>query len=256
MVCLRSLLGPLLVDRHWLLAERLRRLGPTVRSIVAPDITEERSMGGSARADRAGEGGGGRHGRLAWPTPDELDDARREVHASITGGPRGGEPAFALTDGDGRLHGPFNVMLAAPGPGLALSELGAALRFRTSLSDRVREVAILTLAVLHRSSFEWYAHDAVARRIGMSEAEVAALRALEPAPTFDATELAVQRCVVRLVRDGDLDDEAFAEAERALGTEGVVELVVLTGYYSLLAVAMRVLRSPLPEGVEEPFREG
>lgn len=212
-------------------------------------------MGGTAGADASGEGAGVRHGRLPWPTPEELDDARREVHASITGGPRSGEPAFALTDGEGRLHGPFNVMLAAPGPGLALSELGAALRFRTSLSDRVREVAILTLAVLHRSSFEWYAHEAVARRIGMTEEELAALRALEPAATFDATELAVQRCVTRLVHDGDLDDEAFADAEHVLGTEGVVELIVLTGYYALLAVAMRVLRSPLPEGVEEPFSD-
>lgn len=225
-----------------------------VRSIVALQGTRERRKDGGVTRDASEDGAvGRRHGRLPWPTPGELDEARRAMHGSITGGPRSGEPAFALTDGEGRLHGPFNVMLAAPGPGLALSELGAALRFRTSLTDRVREITILTLAVLHRSSFEWYAHDAVARRIGMTGEEIAALRALEPAPSFDATERVVQRAVIRLVEDGDLDDDAYAAAERALGTEGVVELIVLTGYYALLAVAMRVLRSPLPEGVDEPF---
>ncbi len=193
------------------------------------------------------------HGRIPWPTPGELDQAQREIHASITGGPRSGEPAFALTDAEGRLHGPFNVMLAAPGPGLALSELGAALRFRTTLTARVREIAILTLSVLHRSSFEWYAHEAVARRLGMTDEEIAALAALVPADTFDAAERAVQTAVRRLIERGDLDAAEFAALEAELGTEGTVELVILTGYYGLLALAMRVLRTPLPDGVDDPF---
>jgi 4-carboxymuconolactone decarboxylase len=193
------------------------------------------------------------HGRIGWPTLEELDQAQREVHASITGGPRSGEPAFPLTDAEGRLHGPFNLMLAAPGPGLALSELGAALRFRTSLTARVREIAILTLSVLHRSSFEWYAHEAVARRLGMTDEEIAALAALVPADTFDAAERAVQTAVRRLIERGDLDAAEFAALEAELGTEGTVELVILTGYYGLLALAMRVLRTPLPDGVDDPF---
>lgn len=194
-----------------------------------------------------------RHGRIAWLHPDELDPERREVHDSVVGGPRSGEPAFALTDDEGRLHGPFNVMLAAPGPGLALSELGAALRFRTSLGGRVREIAILTLSVLHRSSFEWYAHDAVARRIGMTEEEIVALAALEPAGTFDDVERTVQHSVRLLVEEGDLDDAEYTELEQALGGEGAVELIMLVGYYAMLALAMRVLRSPLPDGIEDPF---
>lgn len=194
-----------------------------------------------------------RHGRLPWPRPDELTEAQREVHERIVGGPRSGESAFRLADADGRLHGPFNVMLAAPGPGLALSELGAALRFRTSLSDRVREIAILTLSALERSSFEWYAHEAVARRIGMTVEEIAALAACEPAPSFDDVERTVQRAVVQLAQGGDLDDAVHGALAAHLGTEGAVELIVLVGYYSMLAVAMRALRTPLPDGVEEPF---
>ncbi len=195
------------------------------------------------------------HGRIPWPRPDELDERAREVYASVVGGPRSGEPAFALTDADGRLHGPFNVMLAAPGPGLALSELGAALRFRTSLGPRTREIAILTLSALERSSFEWYAHDAVARRIGMTDQELAALAAVVPADTFDDAERLVQRAVRSLVEDGDLDDATFDALAGELGAEGAVELVLLTGYYRSLALAMRVLRSPLPDGVADPFTD-
>ena len=67
------------------------------------------------------------HGRLPWPTPDELDEPRRAVYDAIAGGPRAAGPqAFRLTDDDGRLEGPFNAMLVSPGVGLALQELGAA----------------------------------------------------------------------------------------------------------------------------------
>jgi 4-carboxymuconolactone decarboxylase len=193
------------------------------------------------------------HGRIPWPTPADLDDARRAVRQSVTGGLRDVEQAFALTDAEGRLHGPFNLMLAAPGPGLALSELGAALRSHASLSDRVREIAILTVSVLHRSSFVRYAHEAIARRIGMTEEELTALVALRPAASFDAVERTVQATVVGLVGRRDLDDAEFSAVAAMLGTEATVELILLTGYYELLAFSMRVLRTPLPAGVADPF---
>ena len=83
-----------------------------------------------------------RHGRIPWPTADELDEEQRAVHHAITAGPRASSaPAFSLTDDEGRLHGPFNAMLLAPRVGLALQELGGALRYRTSLTDREREIA-------------------------------------------------------------------------------------------------------------------
>lgn len=208
-----------------------------------------RGIGVRATGDRSDR----MHGRLPRPRPDELSPEQQAVHRSVLGGPRTGDPAFALADADGRLTGPFNVMLAAPGPGLALSELGAALRFRTSLSDRVREIAILTLSVLERSSFEWYAHEAVARRIGITEDELSAIAAGAVPSTFDDIERTVQHGVAELVTAGDLDETTYRDLESHLGTEGVVELIMLVGYYSLLALSMRVLRTPLPDGVTDPF---
>jgi 4-carboxymuconolactone decarboxylase len=194
-----------------------------------------------------------RHGRVPWPLPSELDERQEVVRESIVGGPRSGERAFALTDAEGRMEGPFNLMLLAPGPGLALSELGAALRFRTTLSDRVREIVILTQAVLDRSSFEWYAHEAVARRIGMTEDEIAAVRELRAPESFAEGERVAQQAVRDMVASGDLGDEVFERLESCFGPEGVVELILVTGYYATLSLAMRVLRTPLPAGVEDPL---
>lgn len=196
------------------------------------------------------------HGRLPWPRPDELDESRRHVYDAIAGGPRAAGPqAFRLTDDDGRLEGPFNAMLVSPGVGMALQDLGAAIRYRTGLPDRAREIAILALAVLRRSDFEWYAHERVGRRTGLTDDELAALlRGEEPAGLSEA-ELAVLRTTTALAAGGDLDDEQFAHAETTLGREQLAELVVLVGYYDLLALSLRVWRTPLPAGESSPFEK-
>jgi 4-carboxymuconolactone decarboxylase len=194
------------------------------------------------------------HGRLPWPTPSQLDEPRRAVYDAIAGGPRAAGPqAFRLTDADGRLEGPFNAMLVSAGVGLALQELGAAVRYRTRFSDRAREIAILALAALRRSDFEWYAHERVGRRAGLTEEELAGLLAGGEPDTLSEPEAALLRATRVLATQSDLDDEAFATAEAALGREQLAELVVLVGYYDLLALSLRVWRTPLPAGEASPF---
>jgi alkylhydroperoxidase family enzyme len=194
------------------------------------------------------------HGRLPWPAPGELDDVRRGVYDAIAGGPRAAGPqAFRLTDAEGRLEGPFNAMLVSPGVGHALQDLGAAVRYRTSFSDRAREIAILALAVLRRSDFEWYAHERVGRRAGLSEDELSALLSGADPASLSSEESLLLRTTRILATTGDLDDEAFAAAEDGLGREQLAELIVLVGYYDLLALSLRVWRTPLPAGEIPPF---
>ena len=196
--------------------------------------------------------GAAMHGRLPRPRPEELDATRRAVYDAIVGGPRAAGP-FRLVDDDGRLEGPFNAMLVSPGVGLAVQELGAAVRYRTSLPERAREIAILSLAALRRSDFEWYAHERIGGRAGLGDAELTTIRDGGSPDTLGEQERAVLDATRALAVAGDLDDEAFAAAEAALGSEALAELVVLVGYYDLLALSLRVWRTPLPAGESPPF---
>lgn len=194
------------------------------------------------------------HGRLPWPTREELDDERRAVYDAIAGGPRASGPqAFRLTDESGRLEGPFNAMLLSPGVGMALQDLGAAVRYRTSFSDRAREIAILALAALRRCDFEWYAHERLGRHVGLTGRELDGLLCGEEPATFTEQETALLRVARALAMRGDLDDQEFASAQALLGREAVAELVVLVGYYDLLSLSLRVWRTPLPSGEPSPF---
>lgn len=185
--------------------------------------------------------------RLPWLRPDELDDAQAQVYRSIADGPRsGGGRAFPLTDAHGRLHGPFDAMLRSAPVGGALQELGAALRYRSALSPRVREIATLAVAAYHDSAFERFAHEAISRRIGFSDEELAALAAGGALPGDDPVEEAAL-AATRALLAGDLGDDTFSAALAALGERGLFELTCLVGYYSTLALQLRVFRVGLPE---------
>lgn len=197
------------------------------------------------------------HGRLPWPAPDDLDSAARTVHEAIAGGPRAAGPRlFAMSTEEGRLEGPFNAMLTAPSVGLALQELGAAIRYRTRLSDRCREIAILIVAAHHRSDYEWYAHEAVGRAAGLSAQEIAALRACRSADTFDPAEEAMVDLALALAARREVDDSVMAQAIEHIGLPSVTETIVLIGYYQTLDLLMRAWKTPLPDGVEAEFADG
>ena len=191
------------------------------------------------------------HGRLPWFAPHELGASARALYDRIAGGPRAqGRQAFPLTDPDGRLNGPFNAMLVSPDVGDAMQGLGAAIRYKSGLTARAREIAILELSVLRGCAFEWYAHEHVGRQAGLTDAEISALRDGAPAATFDAAESLVRDLVRTLVRERDLDDATFAAAENVLGAALLMDVIALVGYYDLLALSLRVWRTPLPAGVQ------
>lgn len=194
------------------------------------------------------------HGRLPWPTPAELTPQQAAVYEAIAGGPRASGPQlFQMRDDEGRLEGPFNAMLTAPTVGMPLQEVGAAIRYRSSLTDRAREVAILLVAAHRRSEFEWYAHEAIARHIGLTDDEIASIQKKEAAASFSPDECAVVEVTNRLLGGDAVDEDTITHAMGALEISGVTELVVLLGYYLTLDLLMKTWLPPLPAGIATVF---
>jgi len=194
------------------------------------------------------------HGRLEWPRPDELTPESRAVYDAIAGGPRASAAkVFQMADGEGRLEGPFNSMLTAPALGMPLQELGAAIRYRTSFTDRAREIAILAVAAHHACDYEWYAHEALGAKCGLSPDELGALKAGRSAATFSPSEEIIHATSYALLTRRALTDAESATAVAVLGVEAVTELTVLIGYYECLQLLMGAWQPPLPAGVIDPF---
>jgi 4-carboxymuconolactone decarboxylase len=186
--------------------------------------------------------------RLKVLAPADLSPEQQALYDEIAGGPRGtGPQLFALTDGAGGLNGPFNALLYAPGVGHPVQALGAAVRYATELSDRIREIAILAVAAAWQSSFERYAHEAIARASGITESEINALRTSGELRLSDDVEREALAVVRALLLRADLDDAEYSAARDRLGESALVELSTLVGYYSMLALQLRLFRVSSPE---------
>lgn len=181
--------------------------------------------------------------RLPHLQPGELDEDQRGLYEAITSGPRArGPQPFRLTDDEGRLEGPFNAMLLNPTIGDALQGCGAAIRYGGRLSERAREIAILTVAAHWRCDFERRAHEPIASNAGLRDDQLAAIREADPVDLDDVEEALVHQLTRQLLEDRDLDDAVYERAAEVLGADQIFELTTLVGYYSLLALQMRVFR--------------
>lgn len=189
---------------------------------------------------------------------DELDADQRRLHDRIVDGPRRTQASLVpITDAQGRLLGPFGPMTIAPGVGDAVQQVGAALRFATTMSARTKEAVILLVASRRECVYEWMLHEDAAVAEGIDRAAISALRAaVRPAGLGRETDAALV-IADRLLAAGALTDAEYARAIAEVGEVVLAELVWLVGYYSMLALALAVFEPPL--GGEAPrawTREG
>lgn len=190
--------------------------------------------------------------RLPSLRRDDLGEAGQTVWDRLIAG-RGRD---LITD-EGTLAGPFNAWVLAPEAGSRLAELGGFLRFHTSIERRLTEIAIITVGARWKAEFEWWAHSRMAREHGVPDAAIDAIGRGEE-PTFEADDQRVVYQVAhQLAHGGRVDDATYASAQTLLGNTGMVELVSLCGYYTLISFQLNAFRVPLPagEGPRWPDRE-
>jgi len=172
---------------------------------------------------------------------DGMSDAQKRVYDAIAGGPRGS------------VRGPFAVLLRSPELADRVQKLGEHLRFNSALPPRLNEFAILINARFWGSKYEWYAHRPLALKGGLAESiadDVANGR--RPAGMKDDEALVFDFCSV-LHRQHFVDNALFARAVSTLGEQGVVDLIGVSGYYTLVSMVLNVAEVPLPAGVAPPW---
>lgn len=192
--------------------------------------------------------------RLPTLQPAAFTEPQRALFEHITRGKRGQKSAVdSFLNPEGGLRGPFNVMLYNPNLGDPCQQLGAAVRFDSALPPKVREMAILTVAAKWQAQYEWWAHEKIAREEGLDDPIIAGVKAGE-LPDSTAPELAATHRFAReLLDQRKVSDRQYEETVALLGESSVVELVMLLGYYTLIAMTLNVFEVPLPDGQVLPF---
>ena len=195
--------------------------------------------------------------RLAAVRPADATSSQREVIDAIAGGDRGRDrPLETLLDERGGLAGPFNAWIHRPDLGIVMQRLGERLRFHGLLSDAAREIAILTVGAKWEAEYEWWAHAGIGRREGVSDETIDAICRGERPTLNDPAEQAVHDFTSALLETGGVDPDLYDDARMQLGDAGLVELVTLAGYYTLVSFTLNAFEVSLPAGETYAFEDG
>ncbi|HTT39856.1 MAG TPA: carboxymuconolactone decarboxylase family protein [Burkholderiales bacterium] len=143
----------------------------------------------------------------------------------------------------GRLLNLDRMLLYSPPLAKGWNGFLRAVRSELTLSPKLMEIAICSVATLNHAEYEFHHHAPELAKAGATQAQVDALSRLdtqEPdASLFDATERAVIRFTVEMTRDVRVTDATFSAVRAALGNDRLV--VELTGVVAVYNMVSRVL---------------
>jgi 4-carboxymuconolactone decarboxylase len=187
-------------------------------------------------------------GRLPLLDPAKLSETQREVYdlANSTMVPWAEAAHFQSKTADGRLIGPFNPVLFAPEMATCFAALQAAEARHTPLSERVRQVVILAVGAVWKADYEIYAHSAVARQAGLSEAAIRSLASGGHPEDLSDEERVAQRFVRQLIAEHHVEVPLYRAAEAAFGREGIVAMTFLAGCYQVVCSLLNAFEIPAP----------
>lgn len=139
----------------------------------------------------------------------------------------------------GRLPAPaniFNMMAHAETCLKPVMKLGGTLLGKLELDPRLRELCLLHAVMLARGAYEWLQHVPIAMALGATQPQIEALaKGEDRAPCFDALEQAALVFTRELVVDGRASEAALAALRTHVPDRQVVELIIMTGFYVMLA---------------------
>jgi len=188
-------------------------------------------------------------GRLPLLPPAGLDADQHQLYTQLTSKmvAWANKSGFQAATPTGVLIGPFNPMLRSPLISQAVMAMNAAEGAHTALSERVRQVVILTVGAVWQAAYELYAHTAVARQAGFDEATIRALVAGQQPGSLSAEEGVAYEFTHRLSTAHQIDAALYGQALATFGEKGVVDMIYLAGQYMIISGLLNTFAVPAPE---------
>ena len=175
------------------------------------------------------------------PIPaEQWSAAQRSQAQPIIDGPRGA------------LVSPFIPLLRSPELMGHAQRMGEYLRYRSAIGLRLSELAILITACHWQQQVEWAIHAPIAMGEGIAPEVVHALAEGRRPDYQRADEALVHDFTQQSLQDRRVSDATWAACSEAFGEQGVVDLMGIVGYYTMLSIVMNAAQTPPP--ADRPMR--
>jgi 4-carboxymuconolactone decarboxylase len=174
--------------------------------------------------------------RLKLLSPGEMSAEQRETYDESIAGKRGAAPA------------PMMAWLNSAEMARHATRLGAVLRFDTIFPARLSEIVILVTARHWTSHYEWFAHKRLALKGGMDPKIIDDIRDRRT-PDFDDPKARMIYDVAKSLHEAHgLSNALYEEAINVLTLRGLVEIIGLCGYYTMVSMTLNTFEFDLPGG--------
>lgn len=161
-----------------------------------------------------------------------------------------------LTAPDGEVLNIFRTMAHHPWVLKRFMALGTQLLVRGSLRARERELLILRTGWNCQSEYEWGQHVAIGRAVGLTDVELARIKAGPGADGWSDTDAALLRAADELHAGSSITGDTWSQLAAAYPDEATqIEIVMVAGYYHLVAFFLNtagVEREPGVVGLDSP----
>lgn len=152
------------------------------------------------------------------------------------------------------LGGPYNALLRSPEMARRCFELLDYLRFKTSVPKRLNEFAILIQARISNAQYEWWAHETIARRAGLTDSVIDPLRNCQKPLDMDSQESLVYEYAVQLTLNHRVSDSLWRRVIDEMGEQQVMDLTVLSGTYVMVSMLLNATQVGIPNNGQEPLK--
>lgn len=148
------------------------------------------------------------------------------------------------------VFGPFETLMHSPEMMSLARGMGDYLRYKSAIGNMLSEFAIIITAREWSQDYEWWLHAPIAMKAGIRSEIVDAIRDGRRPVGMSEDEEIVYDFSTELHRNKRVSDVTFARAEKRFGKKGVVDLVGINGYYSLLAMQLNTARYRIPDDAQ------
>ena len=171
---------------------------------------------------------------------EQMSEAQKSYAMEIINGPRGA------------LYGPFVPLIRSPELMHRVQQVGEYLRYRSAVGTHLTELAILITAQHWKQEVEWAIHAQIALDAGIKPEIIHAIAEARVPTGMSGDEKIVHDFCRELQDNKKISDATYACAREAFSEHGVVDLMGICGYYTLLAMVMNGAQTAVPDGLPDP----
>ena len=173
--------------------------------------------------------------RLPPIPPERYDEAQKKAAAEFE--------ALIKRPPDG----PFATLMYSPEIMPTVLAMGLYLRSKSAIGPALNELAILVTSREWSQNFEWRSHALIAVKAGIKQETVDAIADGRRPTGMSPDEEICYGFSIELHRNKRVSDETYSRVKDRFGDKGIVDLTVVNGFYTMVAMVLNTARVPVAD---------